>query len=60
MKEEINTLIKEGAGGDAVNGDLESLETFTRRPELVEGVVGGQPDGSDDRHVGLELGPTEL
>lgn len=60
MNEEINTLIEESAGGDAVDGDVIRLEALTCRSELVEGVIGGQSDGSDDGYMGLEVGPAEL
>lgn len=60
MKEEINTLIEECAGGDEVNGDLKSLETFRRRLELLQRVVGGQLNGSDDGHMWFEIGSIEL
>ena len=60
MNEKIDTLIEESASGDAINGDIVSLESFARRSELLDGVVGVQPDGSDDGDVWLELRPTEL
>lgn len=59
-EEEIDALVEEGAGGDAVDGDVEGPEGLAGWSELGEGVVGGEFDGSDERDMGLELGPAKV
>lgn len=59
-EEEIDALVEERAGGDAVDGDVEGSEVLARGSEFGEGVVMGEFDGSDEGDVGLEVGPAEF